>query len=312
MTLPNSLTRGHVDRRHGVLSVRSVLSLVVAALCASAVLWAPAVRAADQAKSEAARQALANAAADDVLDAFVEAVGGQDVAKQVGSELVSGDLRWKNGKTEMKGTFQLYNKGSAKQLVVQNLPQMGEMRQGYDGENGWSLMPGLPPRSVKGRELANIALMARLHAMNFKALFPQRELIGVENFNRRSAYRLRLSGADAAPLTMWFDRETHFLIGTSLNMEVGGKEYDVVNRYNDYRKVTVGDATIMRPFASEQRIGPVTVMLTVTECTVNGEIADELFVMPDPARPAVTPAVAAPVAPSVTIDQADLPTTTKP
>ncbi|MFY7953961.1 MAG: hypothetical protein ACOVT5_15775 [Armatimonadaceae bacterium] len=89
--------------------------------------------------------------ADAVLDASAKAMGG-DAATKIETSVVTGKMSIPA--QGLTGTMVLKSKSPDKFVMVQGLPNIGEIRVGYDGKVGWSKDPFNGLRELKGEELA--------------------------------------------------------------------------------------------------------------------------------------------------------------
>lgn len=89
--------------------------------------------------------------ADAVLDASAKAMGG-DAADKIETTVVTGKMSIPA--QGLNGTMVLKSKSPDKFVMVQGLPNIGEIRVGYDGKTGWSKDPINGLRELKGEELA--------------------------------------------------------------------------------------------------------------------------------------------------------------
>jgi hypothetical protein len=143
---------------------------------------------------------------------------------------------------------------------------MGQLEEAYDGKIAWSLDPNAGPSLVIGKGLTERADEAwfdsPLHAEGYVRLMT---VAGKETFDKRPAYRVKvtlMSGAEVAEL---FDVETGFQIGFEANRETPFGTVPTRSIYRDYKKF----GALMYPTSISQSVLGIEQVVTFTSYEFN-------------------------------------------
>ena len=154
------------------------------------------------------------------------------------------------------------NKG----LLRATIKGLGVSEEGYDGKVGWSIDPTGGPAIVSGKELAQRAddawFDATLHGSDYIRLMT---VVGLENFDRRPAYKVRVTKMSGFESTEYFDVETGLQIGEEAVQLSAMGSMPVTGIFREYRSV----GRVKLPFVMVQRALGMEQVLTVTEVEVN-------------------------------------------
>ena len=173
--------------------------------------------------------------AEEVIDRYVEAIGGRDAALQsmssrtVGSFSmpamgVTGDLTVLTGEDD-----QMYTSVT--------IPGMGEMQSGYTGEVGWSVDPLTGPRLLEGAELDAMREQADdRYAVRDPALFTSVETVGEAEYDGEACWEIAYVWVSGRESSECFSKETGLLIASVSSQESPMGTVDVVTRMSDYQQ----------------------------------------------------------------------------
>src|SRR2546429_190747 len=103
---------------------------------------------------------------DDVLNKYVDALGGAAALRAVTSRVMKGTITVPAG---AKGSIAIFAKAPNKLLTVTSITGLGESREGYDGTTAWAL-----DDDGKAREVQAFAKREAdfYFAMNMHAAYP--------------------------------------------------------------------------------------------------------------------------------------------
>lgn len=173
--------------------------------------------------------------AEEVIDRYVEAIGGRDAALQsmssrtVGSFSmpamgVTGDLTVLTGEDD-----QMYTSVT--------IPGMGEMQSGYTGEVGWSVDPLTGPRLLEGAELDAMREQADdRYAVRDPALFTSIETVGEAEYDGEACWEIAYVWVSGRESSECFSKETGLLIASVSSQESPMGTVDMVTRMSDYQQ----------------------------------------------------------------------------
>lgn len=172
----------------------------------------------------------------EVLDKYITALGGEESMRKHKSRTEKGTMTM----TGMNGKLVIYSAAPNKRVGVFITPD-GELRQGYNGEQGWDTGLG-GDRLLEGDALAERARTSDyFQALNLSKNFDIR-MVGAEKVDDRKSYRLGLTAkpignAPPAPGEQYliFDAETGLLVGRiAERLTANGRLY-VQTRIGDYK-----------------------------------------------------------------------------
>jgi hypothetical protein len=185
------------------LAVPCVFTLAVSAAAQSA--QAPA------APKPAATAALP--AAQSVIDRHIEASGGRKALAARQSVRAVGTISLPaNG---ISGTMEMYTARPNRQFVKSTLAGVGEILEGFDGTNGWSINPMTGPMVLTGEELKQRAFDADFDGqLNAASRYAEIKTLEKTTFDGRECYKLSLTRKDGGEDIHFYDAKTGLLAGS--------------------------------------------------------------------------------------------------
>lgn len=229
----------------------------------------------DRAPASAARPAAAQAGeaaptVDQILDRYVQALGGKAALQRLSRRVIKGTFS--SAELQAEGTFEIDAKAPNKQFTILQSPSFGTYRQGFNGTTAWQqqprddeaeAMPGFQKRE------ADFYLPIKFHE-----LFPKLTLVGKQKVGTRQAYALEAPRV-GNPKRWYFDTESGLLIRSESRTPDG--QVTESEDFDDYRTVD----GVKLPF-SIRRLddGGTTLRLKVTEVKHDAEIDDAKFENP--------------------------------
>lgn len=188
-----------------------------------------------------------------IVDAYVQAIGGADAISRATHRHVKGEMSMPA--MGMTMTMEMWQSRPNKMLMVMEIAGMGEVRQGYDGTTAWSSMPMQGPRIVEGAELEQTIRQADFDSnLRFDHLFPTMETVERTTMNGRSCYRVRMVAENGDESFGCFDTETKLLLGMTsrTESEAGTIATDVsFEEYRDFGGVKMPVRTRMSVMGQE-------------------------------------------------------------
>lgn len=256
---------------------------LAAALAIVALVALPAVateQAATAEQAETAEQKLPSAR--EVIDRYVEAIGGAEALRQPKSLQMTGEFTVPAAGLE--GKLEIRSMPPDLMLVEVEIPGLGLTREGFDGEVAWSIDPMQGPRLKQGAELEQAAYQADFYAaLHEEERYESMETVGRVEFDGRECYKLELVTANGDEMVEYYDIETGLHVGTEMQVETPMGPAKVVQTMGDYE--AFGDLRF--PTETTVSVGPMKQMLTITD--VERDSVDRTaFELPDEIRALVT------------------------
>jgi hypothetical protein len=129
--------------------------------------------------------------ADELTRAYVAAIGGEEAHRSATSIRTAGTITVAG--MGLEGEFELTQIVGVGSIMKTNIPGIGEMQVGFDGEVGWSLNQVTGPSLMEDVELQQIRERSLLEAtLRSSEVIEERETVERTEMNGRECYRVRL------------------------------------------------------------------------------------------------------------------------
>ena len=214
--------------------------------------------------------------ADEIINKHVDAIGGREVLAKVNSLYMEGNAN-AAGNDFPTNTTVLAGKGFKTVTTVNG----SEIIQCFTPTSGWSLNPmtgqtsatALPPEMVeKGKSALDIGG----ELVNFKEKGYTDSLLGREDFNGVSAYKVKLT-QPGAEVVYFFDPNSYYILKTETKASIGGQDIVSTTKYSDYKKTDIG---FVVPTTLTVNNGAVDVTISYDKVEVNKDVDEKIFEMP--------------------------------
>jgi hypothetical protein len=207
-----------MPRRAGLLRLAlaaSILTLVAV----------PPARAQDAAKLPSGRE---------VIDRYVEAIGGKAAVTKYKSTKVEGTFAVPS--QGLTGTMEVLTAAPDRFLLRVTLPGVGEIANGFDGAVGWLVDPMMGPMLLHGEALAEMKVDADYYA----ALHDDRNVASVETVERTvfegaPVYKVRVERRSGGEDFEFYDVASGLLVGSTGKRTLPMGTFDVTNVLSDYK-----------------------------------------------------------------------------
>jgi hypothetical protein len=265
------------------LSSRSIAVVALASVAlplVSGLAWAqktkptakPPVKSASKAP---AAPKLPLATADAVLDASAKAMGG-DAADKIESTVVTGKMSIPA--QGLSGTMVLKSKAPDKFAMVQGLPNIGEIRMGFDGKVGWSKDPFNGLRELKGEELSQTKDdIDRNSPSEWRKKVKSATLLAPRKVAGSWAYVVKVTTKSNITTTQYIDSKTLLLVRVDAVMTGPTGKVPSESYLSDYRSVD----GVQMPFKTRSVVAGVQeIVITYDKVENNVPIDDAEFAKP--------------------------------
>ncbi|HEY6291786.1 MAG TPA: c-type cytochrome [Terriglobia bacterium] len=156
----------------------------------------------------AAASAPAGPTAEQVLDKYVQSVGGTDALHKISTRAEKGNITFMGHAMPAE----VYAKAPDKRVAIMHMPQ-GESYTAYDGQVGWLANMGRPAREISGAELDAMKLDADFYfAADAKQVFQQLRAGRPDKIGDKEAYVLIGITPGQPPVRLYFDQESGLLL----------------------------------------------------------------------------------------------------
>lgn len=201
--------------------------------------------------------------AHDVLEKYIEAIGGKEKLSEVTSYAIKAEA-------DMQGTkLNLEIMKTSKNQFMQDIKVMGNSmsKQVVDGGKGYMVVQG-QRKELSEEEVKKIK--------EESVPFPELDLLlmdvtleGVEVIDGKKTYKIKLSDEK----TSFYDIETALKVRDEVNIEANGQPMNTTFDYGDYKEV----AGIKFPFTLTQTMGQQSFDFIIQEIKVNEGVSDVDF-----------------------------------
>ena len=153
--------------------------------------------------------------ADQILDKFLEALGGKAAIDQLQSRVMKGTWLTSDGITL---GYEVYQSGPDKLYSVLNTPKQGAFERGFDGNVGWEKSThGV--RTLEDSELFYLRRYPDLFKdLKLKEQFTRLSFAGKDKIDGKEVYVLRGATPDNRRERLYFDVQTGLLLRRSGNV----------------------------------------------------------------------------------------------
>jgi len=172
--------------------------------------------------------------ADQILDKYVQAIGGKAVIEKQTS-------RYSKGTLEIpafgaSGTAEVYEKAPNKTITIVNIPGFGIINDCFDGTIGWAQDPQNGMRDKSGPELAASKLDAEFYKpIKIKELYPKVVVKGKDKVGDKDVYVLEATPNGGPTETWYFDAQSGLLLRQDAEREGPQGKQVVQVFFEDYR-----------------------------------------------------------------------------
>ena len=203
----------------------------------------PALRAQSPALPPPARSTKPKPAAPDaalpsarsIVDRHVAAIGGKEALLSHSSSKATGTFTM--AAAGMSGGLEIFAAKPDKSVIRINLPGVGEIIEGYDGKNGWSITPMTGPMLLEGKQLADKKFDMDFYGeLHDDSRYQSMTTVERTEFDGRPCYKVRLVRKEGGEDFEFFDVETGLRAGRIATRETPMGAFTSTAIETDYKK----------------------------------------------------------------------------
>ncbi len=186
--------------------------------------------------------------AESILARSLAKSGGEAAHAKVKGAIMTGKVEMVGH--NISGPVEVFSQGDKNYTVIE-LPGVGTVEEGYDGETAWEVNALTGPRIKDGEEKNATVRASRLDLLTaWKDLYKEARTLGEETFDGKPAWKLQLTPNDGGkPEVMYFDKASGLLVRMSQTITTALGEIPVEGELSDYRSV----GGILTPFSMTQK-----------------------------------------------------------
>ena len=213
---------------------------------------------------------------DQIMDKYVQALGGKAAIKKLTSRVAKGTFEIPQ--YNAVGAYESYAKAPNKAVNISTFEGYGVVKRGFDGAVAWVQDPERGLREMSGAGLAEMKRGADFYNdLKLKEHYPKMVLKGKEKTGDRETFVIEAAPVEGRPLKMYFDAQTGLLVRTVSEGEEDGLRVLTTLYYEDYRGVD----GVKLPFTFRQDNPNFSFTIKLTEVKHNVAIDDAKFKKPE-------------------------------
>ena len=194
--------------------------------------------------------------ANAVFTRFVDAMGGRAALERYSSSRATGNFSLPA--QGISGDLEVFGAAPNKMLVRVEIPGFGTVRNGYDGEVGWTINPAVGPMVLQGRALDQLRQQADfLGPLNVEAYVDSATVVEETEFDGRPCLKVRVVTTWGEKYVEFYDVATGLLAGGIRTQEspMGPVETTtVLSGYQDFGGIQVPTRMVQQMMGMEQII----------------------------------------------------------
>ena len=218
-----------------------------------------------------------------VYQRYVEALGGRAALEQYSSNTAIGEFSMPA--QGITGDLEVHAMAPNLLAIRVEIPGIGVVRTGYNGEVAWSVNPMMGPMVLEGLMLNQMRQQADFKGpLNIQAYIDTAEVVGEENFDGRPCQKIRLVTKWGEEYFEYYDVATGLLAGNVRTQEgpMGAMEATtIITDYQDFGGILVPTRTVQQVMGMEQ-------IVSVTSVTYE-PVDPSVFALPKEIQALVTP-----------------------
>jgi zinc protease len=212
--------------------------------------------------------------ADKLLQLSLERSGGAQAIAKAKNAVMTGTVEMAGH--NITGPVQLYQDGSKSYTVI-DLPGIGKVEEGFDGETAWEMNALQGARIKDGEERANMERSSKISVLSsWRDYYKQAKTIGSEDVEGKPAWKVEMTPKEGKPETFYFDKNTMLLVRTTATIATPLGEIPVDALMGDYRMVD----GIKTPFTMTQKAMSQVIVMKFDKVQYNAPIAADRFDLP--------------------------------
>jgi hypothetical protein len=214
------------------------------------------------------------AAIDQILQRYEQALGGKEAIEGITSERMKGTFQIGG----MAGKIEGWTKDPNKTLVVIDFPRLGILKKGFDGEARWVQTPAGTFENSNPQEIAELERDAEVYSPGkIKGLFGSMKLDNKARLNGREMYVIEGKPSRGPAEKLFFDVENGLLVRWDMARRQEGRGTVFVKVHlEDYKEV----GKLKAPFKIRFAFESFTFLVQVDELEYNIPIDDAMFRKP--------------------------------
>lgn len=214
-------------------------------------------------------------AAKKVVKKFTKAIGGKKAVLATDQVMIQGKLEIPS--QGLSGNLVVKSMAPNYLAIQVEIPGIGTIRSGYNGEVGWSLNPMMGPSIMEGDMLAQLKREADFYSvLHSSDRYQSMETVEKTEFAEKMCWKLKLVTLEGDEVFEYYDVESGYLIGTESTQESEMGPMDVVSVISDYKEFE----GLMSATRMSQKMGPGIEQVFAFDSIVYSGVSMDDFALP--------------------------------
>ena len=218
---------------------------------------------------------------DQIVQKHIEAIGGLEKVKAISTLSATGKASMQGGQMEAPMLMQMKRPSSMRMEIT---VQGKKIVQGFDGTTAWMINPLMgsdAPQKASEDETQEMKESADIDfssLVNYKEKGNTIELVGTEDVEGNSAYKLKVTKKSGRVEYQYLDTKTFLPIKTTTRRTQMGSELEIDAYPTNFKPVN----GVLFPFTVDQKVAGKSMMqLTLDKVEANKPIDDAIFQLPE-------------------------------
>ncbi len=195
-----------------------------------------------------------------LIDTYVVALGGKQAFLAVQSMKMTGRIEFPAA--GIAGSLEIQAMPPNKILLVVDIPGLGKILEGFDGQVAWSIDPNMGPRVKDGDELKQSRFLADFYGpLHAEGRFQSMETLEKTALDGVPCYKVRLVTRDGDETFEYFDVASGLMVASEMAAKTAMGTLNVLSKIADY--TTIGSVKL--PARMSQKIGPMEQTMTMSD-----------------------------------------------
>ncbi|MGF7230182.1 M16 family metallopeptidase [Arachidicoccus sp.] len=176
---------------------------------------------------------VADVSTKDVIDKYINAIGGVENLKKVHTLLVNGSM----GVQGMSIPFVEKRMSPNKQFLVMTMNGNEVSKTVFDGTKGYQKQMGNTTEMNKEQLAKYTDQKSLFNQLAYNDGTYKLTMKGLTKVNDKDAYEIAVTGPSGQKTTEFYDVKTGYLLQVAMSSEANGQQMSIVSSFDDYKKV---------------------------------------------------------------------------
>lgn len=214
--------------------------------------------------------------AQEIIDRYVEAIGGRAAASAAIATQASGSFEVPG--MGLTGNLVTVNAPDGAMVMKVTVPGMGEILSGYTGEVGWSMDPVTGARLLEGAELTSMEEQADpRYRVRDAALFQSVSTVGENTYEEQDCWVVQYTWLSGRTTNECYSKDSGLMVASITTQESPMGEVEVVSLMQEYQQY----GELLYPTVLRQQMMGQEQVMRLTEVLV-GDVDLSLLAPPAP------------------------------